>query len=284
MKTSRFFVRLFLVICGAVLMAININTFVYTASLLPGGFTGVVLLIQEIFMKFFVIDLPFSIFYYILNAIPAIFCFKLVGRNFTLYSILMIILSGFLTDLFPGFHVTGDVLLCTIFGGLLNGLAISLCLFADATSGGTDFISIIVSQKTGKSAWNYIFMGNCCVLAIAGFLFGWDHALYSIIFQFTQTQVLNLLYKRYQKITLLVITDKNDEVYQMIKETTNHDATLFIGTGCYKGAERRMLYTVVSGDQAVKLSTRIKKIDEHAFINVLQSKDLLGNFFMREND
>ena len=284
MKTSRFFVRLFLVIIGAMLMAININTFVYTAGLLPGGFTGVVLLIQEVFMKYLNINLPFSIFYYLLNAIPAIFCFKYVGKNFTLYSLLMVILSGFFTDILPGFHVTGDVLLCTIFGGLLNGLAISLCLFADATSGGTDFISIVVSQKTGKSAWNYIFMGNCCVLAIAGFLFGWDHALYSIIFQFTQTQVLNLLYKRYQKITLLVITEMDDEVYHLIKDTTNHDATLFRGKGCYQGAERKMLYTVVSGDQAVKLTTRIKQLDSHAFINVLQSKDLLGNFFMREND
>ena len=284
MKTSRFFVRLILVTLGAILMAININTFVYTASLLPGGFTGVVLLLQEIFHKYLNIEIPFSIIYYILNAIPAIFCFKYVGKNFTLYSLLMIVLSGFFTDFFQGFHVTGDVLLCTIFGGLLNGLAISLCLFADATSGGTDFISIIVSQKTGKTAWNYIFMGNCVVLAIAGVLFGWDHALYSIIFQFTQTQVLNLLYKRYQKITLLVITEKDDEVYHLIKDTTNHDATLFRGTGCFKGAERKMLYTVVSGDQAVKLSTRIKQLDSSAFINVLQSKDLLGNFFMREND
>ena len=284
MKTSRFFVRLILVTLGAILMAININTFVYTASLLPGGFTGVVLLLQEIFHKYLNIEIPFSIIYYILNAIPAIFCFKYVGKNFTLYSLLMIVLSGFFTDFFQGFHVTGDVLLCTIFGGLLNGLAISLCLFADATSGGTDFISIIVSQKTGKTAWNYIFMGNCVVLAIAGVLFGWDHALYSIIFQFTQTQVLNLLYKRYQKITLLVITEKDDEVYHLIKDTTHHDATLFRGTGCFKGAERKMLYTVVSGDQAVKLSTRIKQLDSSAFINVLQSKDLLGNFFMREND
>lgn len=284
MKTSRFFARLFLVVAGAMLMAVNINTFVYTASLLPGGFTGVVLLLQEVFRKFLNIELPFSIFYYVLNAIPAIFAFKYVGKNFTLFSILMIILSGLFTDLFPGFHVTGDVLLCTIFGGLLNGLAISLCLFADATSGGTDFISIIVSQKTGRSAWNYIFMGNCVVLCVAGFLFGWDHALYSIIFQFTQTQVLNMLYKRYQKITLLIITEHDDEVYNLIKETTHHDATLFRGTGCFKGVERKMLYTVVSGDQAGKISTKIKKVDKNAFINVLQSKDLVGNFFMREND
>ena len=284
MKTSRFFIRLFLVVAGAILMAVNINTFVYTASLLPGGFTGVVLLIQEIFLKYFNVNLPFSIFYYILNAIPAVFCFKYVGRNFTLYSLLMVILSGLFTDLLPGFHVTGDVLLCTIFGGLLNGLAISLCLFADATSGGTDFISIAVSQKTGRNAWNYIFIGNCVVLAIAGFLFGWDHALYSIIFQFTQTQVLNMLYKRYQKITLLIITEYDNAIYELIRDTTHHDATLFRGTGCYKGAERKMLYTVVSGDQAIKLATRIKRIDGNAFINVLRSKDLQGNFFMREND
>ena len=284
MDIKRTIYRALLVIAGAALLALNINSFVYTAGLLPGGFTGVSVLIQEVFLKFFGIKIPFSPFYWTLNLIPAAFCFKYVGRKFTLYSLLMVILAGAFADLFPHFTITGDVLLCAVFGGLCNGVAISLALFADATSGGTDFIYIIVSEKTGKSAWNYIFAGNCCVLVLAGILFGWDKALYSIIFQYTSTQVLNLLYKRYQKTTLLIVTEKTDEIVKLIYSTTGHDATLFKGQGCYKGAERKMLYTVVSSEEAEHLAGLIKSVDPAAFINLLQTKSLKGKFFMKKND
>lgn len=93
----------------------------------------------------------------------------------------MIVVSGILTDIVPSFPMTQDILLISIFGGLINALAISLCLFANATSGGTDFIAIFLSEKYGIDSWNYIFAGNVVILGIAGALFGWDKALYSII-------------------------------------------------------------------------------------------------------
>ena len=127
-------------------------------------------------------------------------------------SIWMIISSGLFTDLLPHIDVTNDVVLCAVFGGLLQGFAVCLTLFAGATSGGTDFISIYSAQKTGKDIWNIIFFSNCVVLAIYGFLFEWSYALYSIIFQFANTQVINTFYKRYKKTTLLVITQKPEEV------------------------------------------------------------------------
>lgn len=276
--------RFLLVTSGAILMAVNLNTFVHTAGLLPGGFTGITLLLQEVFSKFCGIKIPFAVFYWGLNIVPAIICFKYVGKRFTLFSIWMIIASGFLTDILPGLDVTNDILLCTIFGGIANGIAISLCLMAGATSGGTDFISIYVSEKTGRSIWNHIFISNVIVLAIFGFLFGWSRALYSIIFQFATTQILTALYKRYQKSTLLIITDKPDELVKTIRETTGHDATLFKGEGCYTGLERNMLYTVISSDTEEKLIREVKKTDPMAFINILQTKMLKGNFIMKKQD
>lgn len=265
-------------------MAVNINTFVHAAGLLPGGFTGITLLLQEVFSKFFNINVPFAVFYWGLNIVPAIICFKYVGKKFTIFSIWAILLSGFLTDIIPGLDVTNDVLLCTIFGGIVNGMAISFCLLAGATSGGTDFISIYVSEKTGRSIWNHIFIGNVVVLATFGILFGWTRALYSIIFQFATTQLLTSLYKRYQKSTLLIITNKPDELVKTIRETTGHDATLFKGEGCYTGLERSMLYTVISSDTEEKLVREVKKTDPMAFVNILQTKMLKGNFIMKKQD
>ena len=280
----KLFFRFLTVTAGAVLMAVNLNTFVHTAELLPGGFTGITLLLQEIFLKYAGVKIPFVVFYWGLNIIPAAICFKYVGKRFTLLSIWAIIASGFLTDILPGLSVTNDILLCTVFGGIVNGAAISLCLLAGATSGGTDFISIYVSEKTGRSIWNHIFIMNVVVLAVFGFLFGWNHALYSIIFQFASTQILNTLYKRYQKSTLLIITEKPDELVKTIRETTGHDATLFKGEGCYTGAERNMLYTVISSDAEEKLIRQIKKTDSMAFVNILQTKMLKGNFIMKKQD
>ena len=280
----RLLLRFLLVTAGAVLMAINLKTFVYTAGLLPGGFTGISLLVQEVFSKYLHIKIPFALFYWGLNIVPALICFRYVGKRFTLLSLWAIIASGFFTDLFPGLKVTDEVMLCTIFGGIVNGIAISLCLLAGATSGGTDFISIYVSEKTGRSIWNHILIFNVLILVTFGLLFGWSRALYSIIFQFVSTQILNTLYKRYQKSTILIITEKPDEIVQVIRNVTGHDATLFTGKGCYQGAERRMLYTVISSDEEDKLLRSIKKVDPCAFVNILQTKMLKGNFIMKRQD
>lgn len=280
--------RFLLVSLGAFLLALNINTFVHTGGLLPGGFTGITLLLQEIFSKFAGIKIPFTVFYWGLNIIPALICFKYVGKWFTLLSIWAIIASGLFTDLLPALihfaPMTDDTILCSIFGGIVNGIAISICLFAGATTGGTDFISIYVSEKTGKSIWNYIMIFNVIVLAIFGMLFGWERALYSIVFQFATTQLLNALYKRYQKSTLFIISDHTDQLIGVIREVTGHDATLFSGIGCYKGAERKMLYTVISSDEEDKLVRSIKKTDPGAFVNILQTKMLKGNFIMKKQD
>ena len=285
MKDSmRLFLRFLLVTAGSLVMAVNLNSFVHVAGLLPGGFTGITLLIQEVFSKYLNIQIPFVVFYWGLNIVPALICFRYVGKRFTILSLWAIIASGLFTDIIPGLQVTSDIMLCTIFGGIVNGIAISLCLLAGATSGGTDFISIYVSEKTGRSIWNHIFICNVIVLGIFGLLFGWSRALYSIIFQFVSTQILNTLYKRYQKSTILIISDKTDELIHVIRDVTGHDATLFTGKGCYQGAERKMLYTVVSSDEEDKLLRSIKKTDPAAFVNILQTKMLKGNFIMKRQD
>src|SRR5574344_1570002 len=130
--------RTALILAGAVLMAINLNTFVHTANLFPGGFTGLSLLIQRTVQKYFSFEIPFSALIILFNAFPVYISFKYIGKKFTLYSLMMILVSSLLTDVIPGFNVTSDVLLCSVFGGLMNGIAIMCCLSADATSGGTD--------------------------------------------------------------------------------------------------------------------------------------------------
>lgn len=282
------FRRLALITFGAALMAFNINTFVHAGGLIPGGFTGLTLLIKEIFLRYLNVNVPFSVVLYILNTIPAAFCFKLIGKKFTLYSVLMIFLSGLMTDFMPAMFIETiklhDILLSSVFGGILNAIAILLCLFADATSGGTDFIAIIVAEKKRKDAWNYIFAGNCLILVIAGYLFTLEKALYSIIFQFTTTMVITAMYGAYQQKTLFVITTRPAEVYSIINEKTHHGATLFNGVGMYNMEERSLLYSVVYSNEVAPVMKGIHEIDPGAFINIVKTEQITGRFFKRPKD
>ena len=276
--------RLLLIVLASVIMAANIQSFVDAGGLFPGGFNGLTLLIQRSAQRFAGIALPFTLINRLLNAIPAVISFKLIGRRFTLYSCLVILLSSVLTDLIPSVPITHDVLLVCIFGGIFNGLAISLCLIAGATSGGTDFISVALSERLGVDAWNYIFMGNCAMLAVAGLLFGWDAALYSIIFQFASTQIVHRLDMRFKRTTLFIISNRAVEVYERIKDTTHHGATLFRGTGLYNGEERDMIYSVIAGDQVKQITRAVHEIDPRAFINILKTDHVAGNFYRKPHD
>lgn len=268
-------------LAGAIIMAVNIKTFVRAGGLYPGGFNGVTLLIQTIFERFIGIALPFTLINLVLNAIPTIICFKAIGKKFTVSSALIIVLTSVLTDIIPYQPITQDILLISVFGGLLNGFAVSLCLMGGTSGGGTDFIAIYFAEKKNRDVWNFILLGNGCVLVIAGILFGWDKALYSIIFQFTSTQIIHMLHTAYKKETLFIVTDCPDEVYQEIYEVTNHSATEFAATGCYSNEGRKMLYSVVSSAEAKVLVTRVRKADPKAFINVIKTDFLEGHFYQK---
>lgn len=276
--------RVIIVIIASLLYAWNLCCFAKSADLLPGGISGVSLLLQHIIKSIFHVTVPYSVFNILLNLFPVYIGFRYIGKKFTLYSILTILLSSIFVDILPDYIFTTDILLISIFGGLINGFAIVLCLNVGTTTGGTDFISIYMSQQKGMDAWNYILFGNVIILLIAGAMFGWSIALYSIIYQFCSTQIIQMLYKRYQKETLFIISDKADEIYRLIKDTTNHDATLFHGIGCYEAKEKEMIYSVINTDARRQLIPLIHLVDPHAFINVVKTEELAGRFHDIPND
>ena len=266
-------------VVASIIFAININTFVHAGGLFPGGFTGITLLIQKSAAKFFSLNLPYSVVNYALNLFPIILGFRKIGAKFTSSSVVVILLTGILADIIPNMPITYDVLLISIFGGLINGLAVSICLLGGTSSGGTDFIAIYAGEKFDIDPWYYVLGFNAIILIIAGALFGWDAALYSIIFQFVSTQVVNMLHKKYKKVTILVITNEPDKVYQSIIKKAHHSATKFVGTGCYHGEEKTMVYSVVSSSEVHSMVNAIHEEDPKAFVNVLKTEYIEGRFF-----
>lgn len=276
--------RIVVICVAAFLMALNIKSFVRTGGLYPGGATGMALLIQRVLEMFLHIEIPYTIINILLNAIPVYIGFRFIGKKFTMYSCLMIVLTGVLTDLIPGYVITYDTLLISIFGGIINGFVICLCLWMNATTGGTDFIAIYLSEKKEIDSWNVVFGFNVVILVAAGLLFGWDKALYSIIFQYTSTQVLHLHYKKYQQQTLFIVTNHAKEVYEAIARVTNHGATIIDGEGSYEHKERKVVYSVVSSAESKVVMRTVKEADPHAFVNIIKTEQIAGRFYQKPNE
>lgn len=276
--------RIVVICLAAVLMALNIKTFVRAGGLYPGGATGLTILIQRAAEMFLHISVPYTAINLLLNAFPIYIGFRFIGKKFTLYSCLMIILTSVLTDVIPAYAITYDTLLISVFGGMINGFVISMCLLMNATTGGTDFISIYLSSKRGVDSWNLVLGLNVIILCMAGLLFGWEKALYSIIFQYASTQVLHVLYKKYQKQTLFIVTNKTKEVCSAIYTLSNHGATILEGEGSYEHHERHIVYSVVSEEECRKVIRAVKEIDPASFVNVIKTAELSGRFYQRPNE
>ena len=247
--------RVLAILFAALLLAVSIKTFVRAADLFPGGVTGLTVLIQRLCEKFLGFIPDYTPINLALNAFPVYVGFRYVGKKFTLLSLLMIVVSGILTDMLPSYIITYDPLLISVFGGILSGVAVSICLSVDATSGGTDFIAIYLSQKRGVETWNLVLGFNVVILVIAGFFFGWERALYSIIYQFVSTQTLHTLYRSYQKQTLFVVTDKAE-----------------------------MVYSIISGADVKPTLTAIRAVDPEAFVNSIRTSEIRGHFYMKPKD
>ena len=277
-------IRILVICIASLIMATNIKTFVQTGALVPGGATGLTILIQRSLETFFAVHIPYTVLNVLINGIPVYIGFRYIGKKFTLYSCLMIMLTGILTDLIPSYALTYDVLLISIFGGIINGFCISLCLMVDATSGGTDFLSIYFSQKTGKDSFNLILGINVVIVSLGGLIFGWDIALYSIIYQYASTQVLHMLYKNYQQQTLFIVTNHAAEVCESISNISHHGATIMQGEGSYEGHARSVVYSVVSSYEASRVIAAIKAVDPSAFINAIKTESVQGRFYQKPRE
>ena len=284
-ELKEFLIRVLMILLSSLIISVNFKSFVSAGDLFPGGFTGITRLIQRCALEYANVELPFAPINLAFNAIPAAVSYKLVGKRFTMYSCLHIVLTSIFTDMMPALDITEDILLICIFGGIINGFALSLCLGVRVTSGGTDFIAIALSERKNVDAWNYIFCGNVVMLAVAGYLFGWDKALYSMLFQYATTQVVKMMDPDGRRATLLIVTGRETAggVCAQIQET-NHTATLIEGVGLYNGEPCVMIYSVVNDGEVRSLARKIRMSDPKAFVNVLRTQRVVGKFYRRPRD
>ncbi len=276
--------RVILCVVSGVIISLNLQLLVRSGGLYPGGLSGLTILIQDIFKKYQDINVPYGRLYLLLNLPTFLLGFRKIGKKFTLYTLITVGTVTLLTEIIPQATITADPLLISVFGGIINGASIVVALVAGATTGGTDFVSIFVTENTPVDGFSVILGFNAVMLSIAGLLFGWDRALYSIIFQYASTQVVHFLNNRYKKDTVFVVTDHPDEIVDCLQRCVRHGITEMNVVGAYQGKQRTMIYTVISSPELKKVLRSLRETDPEAFVNVIRTERVTGRFYIKPND
>ena len=270
-------------IASALLYAFVIQTFVRPAELLSGGFTGLAILIDMLASRFG-LRFPTSLGMLCFNIPVGLLCSRAISKRFTFFSLLNVVLCSFALEFFHFPVIFDDPMLDVIFGGVLNGMACVIALKGNASSGGTDFIALYVSNKTGQSIWTQIFVCNCILYVVFGMLFGWMNAAYSILFQFVTTRTISTFHHRFDRLTLQITTMKKDEVLKAYLASTKHGISWTEVTGGYSGKKMYMLTTVTSSYEAHEAVEVILEADPAAIINVMKTIQFFGKFYQAPMD
>lgn len=274
----RFIITLLSVVASALLQAYAMKAFVQPSNLLSSGFTGLAILIDRI-TSLFGVSFPTFAGMIALNIPVAIISWNSISKRFVVFSMIQVLLASFFLRALSFQPILHDTILTVVFGGFLYGLAIAIALVGGASTAGTDFISLMVSNKIGKGIWGFIFAGNCVVLVIFGSMFGWTAAAYSIIFQFISTKTIELFYHRYDRVTLQIITTKPDEVLESYCKKYHHGSSCFEGIGGYSRETYWLINTVVSSYEVNDIVALVRIVDGGAVVNAFRTENFFGNFY-----
>lgn len=275
---SRRIITITSVVVSALLQTYVIQAFIRPANLLSGGFTGVAILLDKI-AELYGGNFPTSLGMLLLNIPVAVLCSKKISARFTFYSMMQVFLASFLLQVCrftPLFH---DVILNVVFGGFLYGIAIAIALRGNASTGGTDFIALYVSNKTGRSIWEYVFAANVVILCIFGVLFGWLYAGYSILFQYVSTKAISTFHHRYERVTLQITTSQAEEMIAAYVANHRHGISCVEAIGGYSRKRMYLLHTVVSSYEVNDIIHLLSEVDPQVIVNLFKTEDFYGGFY-----
>ena len=268
---------LIMMLLSSLLQTFCIQAFMKPSGLLSSGFTGVAILLEQIAeILGFHFDVSMGII--LLNVPVALLCMKSISKKFTIFSSIQFMSTSLFLKLFDFQPVFDDIMLNCLIGGTIYGFVTLLALKGNASTGGTDFIALYVSNKINKSIWNYVFLFNCTVLCIFGCIKGWEYAGYSILFQFLSTKTIDAFHTRYNRVTLQVTTSMPEDVVDAYVQEYRHGVTVTPSYGGYSHKQYYLLQTVVSSYEMKDIIRLMKEVDPDLIINVLKTENFYGGF------
>jgi uncharacterized membrane-anchored protein YitT (DUF2179 family) len=253
--------------------------FLIPAELVSGGVSGAAQLINHY------TQWPIGFMILLGNAPLFILGWRyLGGARFALRTGVAVISFSFFTDILtwflPANGVTGDLVLNTLYGGLLLGIGLGLVYRGQGTSGGTDIVGRFLNRRLGVSISQSYLITDSLVVLLAGFAFGWTRALYGLVMIYVSGLAAETSSEGSDVFrTALIVTNKSDEVSHAIMDVLERGVTILSGKGAYTGAERPVLYCVVSRSEVNQLKDLVREADPKAFMMIGQAHEALGEGF-----
>lgn len=256
---------------GAIIAAFALEVILIPNTILDGGVTGISIIISKL------TKIQLGLLVLTLN-IPFIYIgYRNLGIRFlirTLYS--MIVFSIFLS-LFQFIEpVTKQILLATVFGGVILGAGVGIIIHFGGCIDGTESLSLVISKKTSLSVGQIVLFFNLVIFTVAGFIFGIDRAMYSLLTYFITFKVIDYVAEGFEQVkAALIITEKGTDMANEIYKKLGRTVTTIKGKGLISG-EKEVLYCVLTRLEISELRHITEQMDESAFITILEVSDIIG--------
>ena len=260
---------------GAVIAALSFDWFFLPNQIAPGGLTGVATLLNHL------LGVPVGLTSIALNAPLFLLGYRAAGGTFAFRSLIATLALSLLIDVFPQAALTHDVLLASVYGGLLLGIGLGLVLRAGATTGGTDLVAKLVHNRwPAISVGTFLFGIDFLVIAAAGLVFDAQAALYALVSVLICAKVMDWVLQGWNTAKqFLIITDHAQAIADRITGEMERGATLLPGIGAYSGLERRMVFCVVSNTEVARLKDVVAETDPRAFVTICAVHEAMGEGF-----
>ncbi|BBB92856.1 MAG TPA: YitT family protein [Methylomusa anaerophila] len=265
------FKYLFLFI-GSILAAVGLEIFLIPNHIIDGGVVGISIMLS------YLSNFSLGLFIFFLNVPFLILGYNHIGKSFvisTLFSILS--LSIWVTVLHPIPGLTEDLLLASVFGGIILGIGVGLIIRYGGSLDGTEIVAIILDKRTGFSVGEIVMFFNIFILSSAGLIFGWNKAMYSLIAYFVAFKMIDITIEGLEETkSAIIVSEKAEIIAEKVMARLGRGVTLLSGKGGYSGEERTVLYLVITRLEIAKLKNIIDEIDENAFVTISEVHEVMG--------
>lgn len=265
------------VLVGVVITALGLDLFLVPNKIAAGGFSGIATIVHYVFgfpvgLVMFAMDVPLFI--------TGVFR---LGWGFALRSLFGSVTLALSVDLLAPYlsSPTDNLLLASIYGGVLSGLGLGLVFRNKGSTGGTDMLAAILRSFTNLNVGQLLFLIDSAVVMAAGIVFkSWELAMYAFITIFITSWVIDFVQQgvSYAK-GFIIITNKPRLVAEAIINDLDRGATAWKARGMYTGNEREVLLSVVHRREVTKLKEIVYKADPKAFVILADVHEVLGEGF-----
>lgn len=282
MNKRRFYeygMKALVLVFTGIIEAVALNQFLTPNNIFAGGFTGVSQLLSWVLHTSFGVTVSAGVFVLLFNIPIAIIGWLKIGPQFTVLSFINSFLTSFLIVVLPVTRLTTNPLLASLFGGLLVGAGTGLTFRYGFSTAGMDIVAMVVQKTTGKSIGTISMTINSVIVAIAGLNIGWTNAMYTIIGIYASSRIIDTLHTRHQRLTAFIVTTHADEVVAALHADLIRGITILNSQGAYTRQDSKTLMIVISRYELYEMEHIVKNTDSDAFINLVNTVDLSGNFW-----